>query len=167
MLIRLFALLALFSLAGCANDSAQPIQIAPLATPGAYQSFSVEPIRASGHRIDLEQRFTTAVIRALNNKGYQQADTADMQVIYALGLERQAGMDIKPVQVGGATYNQTLATEQEQARLVLRIIDSRSKAVIYQANIARTLNNPDLSQERFDQGVDRLFKDFPDRHPAQ
>lgn len=161
---RLFApALALLALAGCSTPTNEAIQVAPQASAAQYQSFSVAPIRAPGHRLDLEQRFTTAVVNALAAKGYRAAEQADMQVIYALGLSRESGVELKPVQVGGATYTQTRTTEAERARLVLRILDARSKAVLYEANISRQLSNPDLSQERFNQGVAKLLADFPAR----
>ena len=76
---------------------------------------------------------------------------------------KESGVELKPVQVAGATYTQTLTTEEERARLALRILDSRSKAVLFQVAISRQLHNPDMSQERFDQGVAKLLADFPAR----
>ncbi len=164
LITRLFVpALVLLSLVGCSSPAKQAIQIAPEASSTQYQSFSVAPIRAPGHRLDLEQRFTTAVVRALEAKGYQRLDQGDLKVIYALGLSKESGVELKPVQVAGATYTQTLTTEEERARLALRILDARSKAVLYEANISRQLHNPDMSQERFDQGVAKLLADFPAR----
>lgn len=164
LITRLFVpALVLLSLVGCSSPAKQAVQIAPEASSAQYQSFSVAPIRAPGHRLDLEQRFTTAVIRALQAKGYELQQNADMQVIYALGLSKESGVELKPVQVAGATYTQTLTTEEERARLALRILDSRSKTVLFQVAISRQLHNPDMSQERFDQGVAKLLADFPDR----
>lgn len=155
--------LLLGALCACSSQPAESIRIAPAAQQAQYQSFSIKPIRTEGHRQDLEQRFNAALAKTLLSKGYQPAESADLQVIYALGLTRERGMELKPVQAGGATFTQTLATEQEQARLVLRILDARTQAVLYQAEISRHLHNPDLSQERFDAGVAKLLADFPAR----
>lgn len=163
MPLRLLAPFVLAALAGCAGPSGEDIQLSDQAASGQYRSFSVAPVRTPGHRLDLEQRFTQAVSKALVDKGYAPAEQGDLKVIYALGLEREAGVELKPVQVGGATYTQTLTREDDYARLALRILDARTQAVLYQANIGRHLNNPDLSQERFDQGVARLLEDFPAR----
>ena len=164
LIARLFApAFVVLALAGCSTPANEAIQVAPQASAAQYQSFSVAPIRAPGHRMDLEQRFTTAVGRALEAKGYQRLDQGDLQVIYALGLNKESGVELKPVQVGGATYTQTLTTEEERARLALRILDARSKAVLYEANISRQLHNPDMSQENFDRGVAKILADFPAR----
>ena len=135
----------------------QPVQTAP------YQTFSVRSVRASGHRMDLEQRFNQAVQNALSAKGYRFTEAQpDMQVIYALGLEQETGIELTPVAVGGTVYTQTRATEDERARLALRILDSKTQAVLFQAQINRQLHNPDMSQETFDRGVAKILEGFPD-----
>ncbi|MGG5872504.1 DUF4136 domain-containing protein [Pseudomonas peli] len=134
----------------------QPVQATP------YQTFSVRAVRASGHRMDLEQRFNQAVQNALSAKGYRFTETQpDMQVIYALGLEHAQGIELAPVAVGGTVYTQTRATEDERARLALRILDSKTQAVLFQAQINRQLHNPDMSQKNFDRGVAKILEGFP------
>lgn len=134
----------------------QPVQAMP------HQSFSVRAVRASGHRTDLEQRFNQAVQNALSAKGYRFTETQpDMQVIYALGLEQEQGIELAPVAVGGTVYTQTRATDDERARLALRILDSKTQAVLFQAQISRQLHNPDMSQENFDRGVAKILEGFP------
>ena len=98
----------------------------------------------------------------LSAKGYRFTETQpDMQVIYALGLEQEQGIELAPVAVGGTVYTQTRATEDERARLALRILDSKSQAVLFQAQINRQLHNPDMSQENFDRGVAKILEGFP------
>lgn len=134
----------------------QPVQATP------HKTFSVRAVRASGHRMDLEQRFNQAVQNALSAKGYRFTETQpDMQVIYALGLEQEKGVELAPVAVGGTVYTQTRATEDERARLALRILDSKTQAVLFQAQINRQLHNPDMSQENFDRGVAKILEGFP------
>lgn len=149
-------------LSACTSTPAPTVQVLPAAQERQYQSFNVRAIRASGHRNDLEERFNQAVQNALSAKGYRFTETQpDMQVIYALGLEQEQGIELAPVAVGGTVYTQTRATEDERARLALRILDSQSQAVLFQAQISRQLNNPDMSQENFNRGVAEILEGFP------
>ncbi|WNF46226.1 DUF4136 domain-containing protein [Pseudomonas sp. SG20056] len=149
-------------LSACTSTPEPSIQVLQ-PTPGtSYQSFNVRAVRTSGHRTDLEQRFNQAVQNALSAKGYRFTETQpDMQVIYALGLEHEAGIELTPIAVGGTVYTQTHATEDERARLALRILDSKTQAVLFQAQINRQLHNPDMSQENFDRGVAKILEGFP------
>jgi hypothetical protein len=142
------------------EPSAHVLQPAP---DNPQQTFNVSAIRTSGHRMDLEQRFNLAVENALLAKGYRlNAAQPDMQVIYALGLAHEQGIELAPVAVGGTVYTQTRATDDERARLALRILDSKTQAVLFQAQISRQLHNPDMSQENFNRGVAEILQGFPD-----
>lgn len=152
-------------LSACTSTPEPSVQVLPAAQTNHYQTFNVRAIRASGHREDLEERFNQAVQNALSAKGYRFTETQpDMQVIYALGLEQEQGIELTPVAVGGTIYTQTRATEDERARLALRILDSKTQAVLFQAQINRQLNNPDMSQENFNQGVAKILEGFPAAH---
>ena len=164
MLKRALLPLALLALTACAGPQAPDIELAPQIDAQRYRSFDIEPQRIAGHRIDLESRFDQALNKALTEKGYTPTAQGDLQVLYALGLERSSGLELQPVQVAGGTYTRTINTSSDQALLVLRIIDRQTKAVLYQAKIDKTLTNPDLSQERFNQAVSRFLADFPARH---
>ncbi|MGJ5781883.1 DUF4136 domain-containing protein, partial [Pseudomonas aeruginosa] len=86
-----FVLLLLFGLLlyACRNEPG-PVRLAPGVTAADYRTFFIQAVRAEGHRIDFEERFDTAVRRALEAKGYRyQAEHGDLRVIYALGLQRQ------------------------------------------------------------------------------
>jgi curli biogenesis system outer membrane secretion channel CsgG len=156
----LFALL-LPLLSACSSTTSS-VQVLPSAANLQYQTFSVSAVRTSGHRIDLEQRFNQAVQSALSAKGYRFSETQpDMQVIYALGLAHEQGIELAPVAVGGTVVTQTRATDDERARLALRILDSKTQEVLFQAQISRQLHNPDMSQENFDRGVANIVEDFP------
>ncbi|MGB4073894.1 DUF4136 domain-containing protein [Pseudomonas sp.] len=149
-------------LSACTSTPASTVQVLPAAQERQYQTFNVRAIRASGHRADLELRFNQAVQNALSAKGYRFTETQpDMQVIYALGLEQEQGIELAPVAVGGKVYTQTRATDDERARLALRILDSKTQAVLFQAQINRQLHNPDMSQENFDRGVAEILDGFP------
>ncbi|MCY1273279.1 hypothetical protein D9M68_213830 [compost metagenome] len=164
-MLRMSLLPLALLLGACAGPPAAPqVKVDPAAA-GAYQSFSIQPVRAPGHRQDLEERFDTAVRRALEAKGYRFSENiADLRVIYALGLERQTGIDQRPVvTAGGAVYTQTELTDDDHARLALRILDARDQRVLFQAQIARQLHDPSLTQETFDRGVAELLADFPAR----
>lgn len=149
-------------LSACTSTPAPTVQVLPAAQERQYQTFSVRAIRASGHRNDLEERFNQAVQNALSAKGYRFTETQpDMQVIYALGLEQEQGIELTPIAVGGTVYTQTRATDDERARLALRILDRKTQAVLFQAQISRQLHNPDMSQENFDRGVAEILDGFP------
>lgn len=149
-------------LSACSSSPAPSVQVLPTASNQQYQTFSVSAVRAQGHRIDLEQRFNLAVQNALTAKGYRFSETQpDMQVIYALGLAHEQGVELAPVAVGGTVVTQTRATDDERARLALRILDSKTQEVLFQAQISRQLHNPDMSQENFDRGVASIVEDFP------
>lgn len=153
----------LLLLSACSSPLPPAVQVLDQASGTSYQTFSVRAVRASGHRLDLEERFNQAVQTALSAKGYRYLEQgADMQVIYALGMDHERGIELAPVAVAGTVYTQTRATEDERARLALRILDNRTQAVLFQAQINRQLHNPDMSQENFTRGVIRLFADFPD-----
>lgn len=162
--MRRYLLAVLFPLlSACTSAPPPPVQVLDQASSKSYQTFSVRAVRASGHRLDLEERFNQAVQTALSAKGYRYREQgADMQVIYALGMHHERSIELAPVAVAGTVYTQTRATEDERARLALRILDSQTQAVLFQAQINRQLHNPDMSQENFTRGVVRLFADFPE-----
>ena len=162
--MRLYLLAPLLLLlSACSSPPPPAVQVLDQASSTSYKTFSVRAVRASGHRLDLEERFNQAVQTALSAKGYRYLEQgADIQVIYALGMAHERGIELAPVAVAGTVYTQTRATEDERARLALRILDSQTQAVLFQAQISRQLHNPDMSQENFTRGVVRLFADFPD-----
>jgi hypothetical protein len=168
----LFPLLLALLLGACNNPAVnQPTsrisQPQPQAANQLYRSFTITPVRTKGHRVDLEERFSTATQRALEAKGYVRQDSgADMQVIYALGTTPQEGIELRPVMgANGAIYTQTEMTNDETAVLALRILDTRDQGVLFQAQISRQFTDPQFTQEGFDQGVAKLLKDFPPRKP--
>lgn len=164
--MRLSLLLPLLLLLGaCAGTDAPQVEVDPAASSGHYTSFSIVPIRTIGHRQDLEERFDTAVRRALEAKGYRfSAGAADLKVIYALGLDSQVGVEQRPLITStGAAYSQVEINQDENARLALRILDSRDDKVLLQAQLSRQLHDPSLTQDAFDQAVARLLAEFPPR----
>jgi hypothetical protein len=173
--MRALPVLSLFAallLSACSDQAVnQPTsrisQPQPQAANQVYRTFTIQPVRTKGHRVDLEEQFSTATQRALEAKGYVLQDTgADMQVIYALGTTPQEGIELRPVMgANGAIYTQTQMTNDEVAVLALRILDTRDQRVLFQAQISRQFTDPQFTQERFDQGVANLLKEFPQRKP--
>ena len=51
------------------------------------------------------------------------------------------------------------------ARLVMRIVDERSRKVLYEAQLSSQLQDPNLSQEAFDKALAKLLEDFPAHRP--
>lgn len=160
-----FVLLLLFDLLlyACRNEPG-PVRLAPGVTAADYRTFFIQAVRAEGHRIDFEERFDTAVRRALEAKGYRyQAEHGDLRVIYALGLQRQPGLEMRPVITQDGVFTQTQLTEDTEARLALRILDESNGRVLLESVLSRQLHDPALTQEAFDRGVAQLLKDFPSR----
>ncbi len=160
-----FVLLLLFGLLlyACRNEPG-PVRLAPGVTAADYRTFFIQAVRAEGHRIDFEERFDTAVRRALEAKGYRyQVEHGDLRVIYALGLQRQPGLEMRPVITQDGVFTQTQLTEDTEARLALRILDESNGRVLLESVLSRQLHDPALTQEAFDRGVAQLLKDFPSR----
>lgn len=152
--------LLLLLLAGCASDPAN-ISVSPNAD-GHQNTFFIQAVRAPGHREDLEDRFDLAVRRAMEAKGYRfQERSGDLRVIYAVGLDTQTGVIQRPISTEAGVVTQTQIADSEQARLALRILDETSGEVLFQAQLARQLHDPSLTQQAFDEGIARLLKDFP------
>ncbi|WP_033944657.1 DUF4136 domain-containing protein, partial [Pseudomonas aeruginosa] len=104
------------------------------------------------------------VRRALEAKGYRyHAEHGDLRVIYALGLQRQPGLEMRPVITQDGVFTQTQLTEDTEARLALRILDESNGRVLLESVLSRQLHDPALTQEAFDRGVAQLLKDFPSR----
>ena len=104
------------------------------------------------------------VYAALEAKGYRyQAEHGDLRVIYALGLQRQPGLEMRPVITQDGVFTQTQLTEDTEARLALRILDESNGRVLLESVLSRQLHDPALTQEAFDRGVAQLLKDFPSR----
>lgn len=157
--------LLLLLLAGCASDPAT-ISVSPNAD-GHQNTFFIQAVRAPGHREDLEERFDLAVRRALEAKGYRyQERSGDLRVLYAVGLDTQTGVIQRPISTEAGVVTQTQIADSEQARLALRIIDEASGEVLFQAQLARQLHDPSLTQQAFDEGIAHLLKDFP-RHTGR
>ncbi|ABR85549.2 TPA: DUF4136 domain-containing protein [Pseudomonas aeruginosa] len=147
----------------CRSDP-DPVRLAPGIAATDYRTFFIQAVRAEGHRIDFEERFDTAVRRALEAKGYRyQAEHGDLRVIYALGLRRQPGLELRPVITRDGVFTQTQLTEDSEARLALRILDERDGRILLESVLGRRLHDPALTQEAFDSGVAQLLKDFPAR----
>lgn len=172
--MRALPLLVLFGvllLGGCSheavNQPTQRIDTPPHVITQVYRSFSIEPVRTKGHRVDLEQQFNLATQRALEAKGYVRQDSnADMRVIYALGTQPHEGVQLRPVMgSNGAIYTQTQMTHDETAVLALRILDPRDQSVLFQAQISRQFTDPKFTQQGFDQGVAKLLEEFPPARP--
>jgi hypothetical protein len=161
LLPALFALLS-----ACASaPSNQDVEVTDAAREGSFSTFVIKPVNAPGHRVDLEQRFNTALRAALTAKGYtEQAQNADLRVIYLLGLESGTEVDIKPVSVGGATYSDVNFNPEQRARLALRILDNHNHDnLLFQAVINKTIRDPNASQETVNQAVAKLLVDFPSK----
>ncbi|MDF3934736.1 DUF4136 domain-containing protein [Pseudomonas citronellolis] len=161
----LLPLLALL-LAACAGSDPAQVSVSP-AADGHQSTFSIQAVRAPGHRLDLEERFDTALKRAMEAKGYRfQAQGGELRVLYALGLERQTGVVQRPVATQDGVVSQTQITDSDQARLAMRILDESSREVLYQAQLSSQLQDPNLSQDAFDKALAKLLADFPP-HKAQ
>ena len=147
-----FVLLLLFGLLlyACRNEPG-PVRLAPGVTAADYRTFFIQAVRAEGRR-------------ALEAKGYRyQAEHGDLRVIYALGLQRQPGLEMRPVITQDGVFTQTQLTEDTEARLALRILDESNGRVLLESVLSRQLHDPALTQEAFDRGVAQLLKDFPSR----
>lgn len=160
------ALFALLSACAGAPPASPDIEVTDAARDGNFNSFVIKPINSPGHRLDLEQRFNTALRAALTAKGYrEQAQNADLRVIYMLGLESSTGVDIKPVAVGGATYSDVNFNPEQHARLALRILDNHQHdSLLFQALINQQVRDPNISQDALNQAVAKLLAEFPDQH---
>ncbi|AGI22748.1 hypothetical protein H681_04330 [Pseudomonas sp. ATCC 13867] len=157
LILPLFCLL----LAACAGSDPANISVSPAAN-GRQSTFFIQAVRAQGHREDLEDRFDLGVRRALEAKGYRYQERAgDLRVIYMLGLDNQTGVIQRPIATSAGVVTQTQIADSEQARLALRILDEASGEVLFQAQLARQLHDPSLSQQAFDDGIAQLLKDFP------
>lgn len=158
---RLILPLLCLLLAACAGSDPANISVSPAAN-GRQTTFFVQAVRAQGHREDLEDRFDLAVRRALEAKGYRyQENSGELRVIYAVGLESQTGVIQRPVATSSGVITQTQITDQEQARLALQILDEASGTLLYQAQVARQLHDPKITQQAVDEGIAHLLKDFP------
>ena len=100
---------------------------------------------------------------ALTEKGYrEQAQNADLRVIYLIGLDANTGVDVKPVKVGGATYSDVNFTPEQRARLALRILDNHNHDhLLFQAMIDRQVRDPNASQDVINQAIAKLLTRFP------
>jgi hypothetical protein len=159
LLPALFALLS-----ACTSPPSTPaIEVTDAARDGHFNSFVIKPINSPGHRLDLEERFNTALRAALTAKGYtEQAQNADLRVIYLLGVDNNTAVEIKPVAVGGATYSDVNFNPEQRARLALRILDNHNHdRLLFQAVIDRKVRDPNASQEVVNQAVAKLLADFP------
>ncbi|WP_371364751.1 DUF4136 domain-containing protein [Pseudomonas sp. QL9] len=162
----LAALLSLL-LSACAGSDPQQVSVSPHAD-GTQSTFFIHAVRTQGHRLDLEERFDTAVRHALEAKGYRyQADGGDLQVLYALGLDRQTDVIQRPVATQAGVINQTQIADSDRARLAMRILDERSQEVLYEAQLSRQVQDPNLSQAAFDAAIAKLLKDFPAHQGAR
>lgn len=156
----------IFALLGaCASPSSvnQDIEVTDAAREGSFSSFVIKPINAPGHRADLEQRFNTALRAALTAKGYtEQAQNADLRVIYLLGLESGTALNMRPVTMAGTTVSDVNISPEQRARLALRILDNHNHdRLLFQAVINKTIRDPNASQAMVNQAVARLLADFP------
>lgn len=160
-MMRLLLPLVALLLGACAGSDPQRVSVSPHAD-GTQNTFFVQAVRIQGHRLDLEDRFDTAVRHALEAKGYRyQQGSGDLQVLYALGLDRETGVIQRPVSTGAGVINQTQIADSEQARLAMRILDARSQEVLYEVQLSRQVQDPNLSQAAFDAAIAKLLADFP------
>ncbi|MBB4865206.1 hypothetical protein HNP46_004086 [Pseudomonas nitritireducens] len=158
---RLLLPLLCLLLAACAGTDPANISVSPAAN-GRQSTFFIQAVRAQGHREDLEDRFDLAVRRALEAKGYRyQESSGELRVIYAVGLDSQTGVIQRPIATSAGVVMQTQIADSEQARLALQILDEATATLLYQAQVARQLHDPKITQQAVDEGIARLLRDFP------
>lgn len=151
----------LLLLAACAGSEPPKPRLSP-AADGRQSTFSIQAVRTTGHRPDLEERCDAALRRALEAKGYRYRDDGgELQVLYALGLDSQTGIVQRPLATQAGVVSQAQIVDSNSARLVMRIVDERSQAVLYEVQLNRPVRSAEPDQGSFDRAIADLLADFP------
>lgn len=183
MLVRVAPAVASVLALACASSGRPPAQISSVRSPDAdfstYRTFDFTGQGdVQGLTLSRLEQMRTAVERALVEKGYRRGSTNADFLVEAFGAF-EGTMDEQEVKQRYPSYFQreqehtftrtyTAVTNWEEGTLALHILDGRSRALVWAVTAEgaiETSGNPDLMQDRLDEGARRLLADFPAREP--
>jgi hypothetical protein len=105
-----------------------------------------------------------AIIKNLSDKGYQLSEQADLMVRYSLKLKTDEQVKMESISEQGNIHSHASMEAIFEAVMLVNIIDTKSKNVIWKAATTRDLKSVNLKavdQESVDRSIQELFESFP------
>jgi len=166
LLIKLAPLLCLsLWLTAC---QAPPLHVYSVMKEGVdvsqYQTFTIPDVGSVENKY--YDYINKAIIKNLSDKGYQLSEQADLIVRYSLEFIADEQMKVESIFEQGDIHTHTSMEAVFEAVMLVNIIDTKSKKVIWKAATTRDLKSVNLKkvdQERVDNSINELFESFPAR----
>lgn len=129
-----------------------------------YQTFAIQVV---SHSEDQFIDFINAgIVKDLSNKGYRISEQADLIVRYSLEFEADQHLKLENIPEKGNIYTKSSMEAVFDAKMLVNIIDTNTKKVIWKAATTRDLRSVSLKkvdQERVNDRIEELFDSFPAR----
>jgi hypothetical protein len=127
-----------------------------------YQSFTIPAVG----NVDSKyyDYINKAIIKNLSDKSYQLSEQADLIVRYSLKLKTDEQVKMESISEQGNIHTYASMEAIFEAVMLVNIIDTKSKNVIWKAATTRDLKSVNLrevDQERVDRSIEELFESFP------
>jgi hypothetical protein len=129
---------------------------------GQYQSYNILAVGTNeGGFLDY---INEGIINNLSDKGYHLSEQADFIVKYSLEFKADEYIKVESIPEPGNIHNQASMEAVFEATMLVNIIDTKTKEVIWKAATTRDLKSVNLKkvdQERVNSSIDELFDSFP------
>ncbi len=129
-----------------------------------YKTFTIPVVSTSESRYF--DYINAGIIKTLSEKGYQLSQPADLIVQYSLELIADEVIKVESIPEQGNIHNQASMEAIFEASMLVNIIDTKTKKVIWKAATTRDLKNINMKkvdQERVNRSMEELFESFPKR----
>ena len=114
----------------------------------------------------LLNELTRNISAVLSEKGYQKESTekADLEVVYHLNIKEGDKLKQASIPVNGLVYTRPMLESVYEAQILVNVINTKSKMVIWKATSSRDLTNIDTSnidEKKVHARMLELFESFP------
>ena len=129
-----------------------------------YKSFSVSSTSISD-KVFLDV-LTRKISTVLEDKGYRQEaeSKADLVVVYHIDIDQGEKIKQEAIPVKGNIYTRATLEAVYEAQILVNVVDTKTKMVVWKASSSRDLTNIDTSkidEEKAHQRMLELFESFP------
>ena len=129
-----------------------------------YKTFSVNSTTISDTLfLDLLTRNISTV---LSEKGYQENQQADLVVVYHIDVDQGEKLKSASIPIQGNIYTQSTLEAVYEAQILVNVVDTKTKMVVWKASSSRDLtkvNTSSISEEKAYARMSELFESFPSK----
>lgn len=129
-----------------------------------FETFSINSTSTSNDA--LIGTLTRNIATVISEKGYRKVskEDADLAVVYFVDIERDTKLKQSPIPIKGNIYMRATLETVNEAKILVNIFDTKTKAVLWKASSYRDLTNVDTSridEQKVYARMLELFESFP------